>query len=98
MICDVFAHSPVYRIGGDEFIVVLGKDDIKSGELLYHRLMRHFEKTFLNESSDDWNRYSASCGLAERNPGETAEEVIKRADEAMYQNKLAFKEKYGSYR
>ena len=27
MICDVFSHSPVYRVGGDEFVVILtGRD------------------------------------------------------------------------
>ena len=27
MICDIFQHSPVYRTGGDEFVVVLtGRD------------------------------------------------------------------------
>lgn len=35
LICDVFKHSPVYRIGGDEFTVILTGTDYENGiELL----------------------------------------------------------------
>ena len=34
MICEVFKHSPVFRIGGDEFVVVLSGSDYKQREKL----------------------------------------------------------------
>ncbi|MBR3316575.1 MAG: diguanylate cyclase, partial [Atopobiaceae bacterium] len=34
MVCDIFSHSPVYRIGGDEFAVILTGRDYKSREVL----------------------------------------------------------------
>ena len=34
MVCEVFKHSPVYRIGGDEFIVVLQGHDYKERQAL----------------------------------------------------------------
>ena len=40
MICDIFKHSPVFRIGGDEFVAILTKDD-------YHyrdALLSHFNE------------------------------------------------------
>ena len=45
MICDIFQHSPVYRTGGDEFVVILtGRDYIIRKELvlaLHDRSVEH---------------------------------------------------------
>jgi len=46
-----------------------------------------------------WERYSASVGMAIFEPGDVSvEDVFKRADAAMYDYKVEFKKKYGSYR
>ena len=46
-----------------------------------------------------WERYSASLGMSEYTiVDESAEQVLKRADEAMYADKADFKQKHGSYR
>ena len=37
LICRVFAHSPVFRIGGDEFAVVLQNEDFINREDLIRR-------------------------------------------------------------
>ena len=34
IICDVFEHSPVFRIGGDEFVAVLQNGDYENREAL----------------------------------------------------------------
>ncbi len=38
VICDVFAHSPVFRMGGDEFIVVLHSTDYQERESLMMKM------------------------------------------------------------
>ena len=34
IVCHVFEHSPVFRIGGDEFVIILENDDYKNIESL----------------------------------------------------------------
>ncbi|CAK7074206.1 MAG: hypothetical protein ENTB_03335 [Enterocloster aldenensis] len=91
LICKVFKRSPVYRIGGDEFVVILENDDFNK----YEELLARF-KTAL----DDYNRHagpdsriSIARGIAiyEENVDLTVSDVFKRADDAMYQNKMQVK-------
>lgn len=91
LICGVFDHSPVFRIGGDEFLVLLENEDYEHREELVAEFNRLSEKT-LNEPRA-WNRVSAAKGLAVCEPSDTSpEDVLRRADHAMYQDKKAMKE------
>ena len=38
-----------------------------------------------------WNRYSAAIGMAIYQPGDAVEAVFNRADQAMYEAKVAMK-------
>ncbi|MBR3247060.1 MAG: diguanylate cyclase [Clostridiales bacterium] len=99
MISGVFANSTVYRIGGDEFVVILQGDDYENRIALTEKLRSDFEESFSQEDKDPWFRYSASVGIAENGPDDvTFESVFKRADEAMYEEKASFKSKYGTFR
>ena len=99
MIKNVFADSVVYRIGGDEFVVILQDADFENRTALVGNLKSAFEESFLQEDKDPWFRYSAAVGMAENTPDDqTFEPVFKRADEAMYEDKASFKNKYGSVR
>ena len=99
LICDTFKHSPVYRIGGDEFVAVLIGHDYSERVRLVNELRDEYEKAYTNKTVDPWLRYSAAVGMAENSSDDnTAEFVFKRADKAMYNAKKAFKEKYGSSR
>ena len=99
MICETFKNSPVYRIGGDEFVALLqGKDFCKRAEKTAY-LRKAFAESFDQPDKDPWLRYSAAVGLAEfASDDSTYELVFKRADKAMYEDKNQFKEIYGSYR
>ncbi|MBR5376287.1 MAG: diguanylate cyclase, partial [Lachnospiraceae bacterium] len=44
MICAIFDHSPVFRIGGDEFVVVLRDQDYEKRESLISNLLYEREK------------------------------------------------------
>ena len=98
-ICEVFKHSPVFRIGGDEFAVILKGTDFEHRTSLTEELKKSFERSFLKEDEDIWYRYSAAVGMAEKMPEDTTfDSVFNRADKAMYEDKTAFKNKYGSVR
>ncbi len=96
MICDVFKHSPVFRIGGDEFIVILQGEDYKYRRKNFEMLRNDFERTYSNTSAEPWERFSAASGMAEyASDNNTVDLVFKHADRAMYKDKMLFKEKHG---
>ena len=87
MICDIFQHSPVFRIGGDEFAAVLkGRDYVIRKELilaLHDRSVEHIG----TESP------VISAGYSDYIPGEDAgfQAVFERADAQMYEEKKLLK-------
>lgn len=96
MICETFKHSPVFRIGGDEFVAVLSGDDYNDRDEKVKELKKKFENTYNNDDADPWLKYSAAVGMAVRMPEDTdMEQVFRRADKNMYEEKLRFKDMYG---
>ncbi len=99
MICDHFKHSPVYRIGGDEFVIILNGQDYDNRKTIIDSLNKAFNENFMKRDAEPWLRYSAAVGMAEYSSDDnTFELIFKRADEAMYKAKKEFKTQYGSYR
>ena len=91
IICRVFSHSPVFRIGGDEFAVVIRDHDYKERGSLYSRLIKQFADSFAKDGAAPWQCYSAACGMAIYQKGDTVESVFNRADRIMYENKASLK-------
>lgn len=87
-ICNVFKHSPVYRIGGDEFVVVLQGLDFDRRESLLEEL-RDAVNTGLSKPDVAHGRVSLAAGIADYDPDKdkTVGDVLKRADISMYNNK-----------
>ena len=81
MICGVFEHSPLFRVGGDEFIAVLSDRDYENRKDLYKKLK---EESLANKRSRSGP--VLACGMAEYDPekDKKIEDVYKRADEQMY--------------
>ena len=96
LICRIFDHSPVFRIGGDEFAVVLQNDDYRDRD----KLMVLFEKerSELCERADNrWEEPRVSIGIADYDPehDNSVSDTIRRADKLMYENKRQGKAKNG---
>ena len=88
VICEIFDHSPVFRIGGDEFAAILtGRDYMNRQELL-----RQFdEKCALRQMNETelWRQVDVARGYAVFDPKEDkgVDDVLRRADKRMYENK-----------
>ena len=88
VICDLFNHSPVYRNGGDEFVVCLTGRDFEDRQTLMETL---HQRSAGNIGTGD---VVISGGLSEYQPGKDTRmrAVFERADAAMYREKMLLKE------
>ncbi|MDO4475271.1 MAG: diguanylate cyclase [Lachnospiraceae bacterium] len=91
-ICEIFDHSPVFRTGGDEFVVILKGRDFGNRDVL----LQDFEE------GQRWEREEAArsgeqplaiaIGMAVcPTDSRDFDEVFQRADERMYENKRGIK-------
>ena len=88
LVCRIFHHSPVYRIGGDEFVAVLRGQDFANRESLVSGLRRRVEENIrIGEGP------VIASGLAEFQPysDRSVEDVFNRADNHMYEEKARLK-------
>ncbi len=88
LICRVFAHSPVFRMGGDEFTVILQRQDYEHRD----ELLTTFDRMVAEQNAaatQPWERIGVSRGMAVFEPASDTcvGQVLQRADEAMYANK-----------
>ena len=89
LICRIFHHSPVFRVGGDEFVVILrGQDYVDRGNLTAVLRRQVEENIRLNEGP------VVASGAAAYEPGtdHSVEDVFNRADSLMYDEKTRLKE------
>lgn len=92
IIAGVFKRSPVFRIGGDEFLVALQNDDLKEREELMTKFDSECADTVVK--ADEANIVvSVAKGFAQYDPATDSRfaDVFGRADEAMYENKRSMK-------
>lgn len=87
LICQQFDHSPIFRIGGDEFVAILKGCDYENREELESSFRETIDENQKNGS------VVVSSGMSTYIPGkdESYNDVFKRADELMYQRKQALK-------
>ena len=78
----------VARFGGDEFVLLMPETELHEATVLLERLRRYVRKISIPKIKS----VTISCGVAELNwgpPVDTAEEILKRADAALYEAKSA---------
>ena len=93
IICFIFGHSPVFRIGGDEFAIVLKNGDYDNIDELVNKFNREIEENVSHDDLPAWEKVSAAIGYTYFKPGEdeSADEVFRRADSLMYDRKREMK-------
>lgn len=93
IICQVFEPSTVYRVGGDEFIVILEDEHYDKREELIAKVTELFRSNEADDSLPPWERVSAAVGFAVYDPNmdENVDGVMQRADAEMYEQKKAGK-------
>lgn len=91
IICHTFKQSPIYRIGGDEFVALLENEDYKNSMQLLSQLQNDID--LYNEQSHNKIKISVAKGIAVYSEATdfTFQDVFKRADNAMYFNKAKMK-------
>jgi len=94
LICNTFKHSPVFRIGGDEFVCIVTNADYNDRHELLNTMKEHMET--LKSKGDSvplTERISIASGMAEYDRTLDADfsSIFKRADEIMYENKYKMK-------
>lgn len=84
LICTVFAHSPVFRIGGDEFVVFIRGGDYAFKSDLFDKLR---QQVLVNR--DTPGKPVVASGISSYDPSsdKSVGEVFDRADNMMYENK-----------
>jgi diguanylate cyclase (GGDEF)-like protein len=80
--CDIVA-----RWGGEEFVLVLPSTSLAGAEQLADRIRELIERANIKNGDDDVIPVTASFGVASYTAGETVEQIVDRADRAMYQAK-----------
>ncbi|MBQ3776421.1 MAG: transporter substrate-binding domain-containing protein [Ruminobacter sp.] len=87
-ICEVFQHSPVFRIGGDEFTLILLNEDFKNRTELIN-LFKVNCNTVNEQAKNDWEQIhiSIGCAVSELSNMASVDDVLRKADQLMYENK-----------
>ena len=85
IICDVFKHSPVYRVGGDEFAVIAAGRDYDNIEELIRNMDEH------NQKAARTGGIVIACGMSKYQNDTYMAAVFDRADHNMYDNKAKLK-------
>ncbi len=87
IICTTFKRSPVFRVGGDEFAVLLQGDDYSRMDELIEQMNTH------NEDAVENGGIVIALGVSRYDHDEKVALVYERADQTMYENKKMLKEK-----
>ena len=93
LLCEIFAHSPVFRIGGDEFVVILQGRDFEYRNSLVDIFESELTKMAADASLEPWEKVSAAMGVAIYDAAldTDLDNLFKRADQQMYEKKKQMK-------
>ena len=86
-ICNTFKHSRVFRIGGDEFVVVCQGEDYEHIDELLKRM------NAVNSENRNNGGVQVAYGMARFENDSNVQDVFHRADKKMYEHKMWLKAK-----
>ena len=85
IVCETFKHSPVFRVGGDEFAVISQKSDYDEIDELVQMIEAHNKKALQDGG------IVIACGMSKYDNDSSVASVFERADQNMYVNKSDLK-------
>ena len=88
LICNVFTHSPVFRIGGDEFVVFIRGGDYAFKGDLFEKLRK---QVLVNRETPGKPVIASGMSSYDPSADKGVSEVFERADNMMYENKRDLK-------
>ena len=88
IICEIFKHSPVFRVGGDEFAIIAQGSDYNCIDELVKQVYEH------NMEAKNSGGIVIACGMAKHKDEDSVAPVFERADQNMYDNKNELKSDY----
>lgn len=96
LITDTFRFSQTFRIGGDEFVVVLLDEDFDNYKDLMQKFRQKMDDT--QTEKDPWRRISIACGvcICEDVLNQNIRDIFNHADKEMYKDKKAIKKNRAS--
>jgi diguanylate cyclase len=88
---NVCARDTVARYGGEEFAIILPETEVERARQITERMRSQLEgmQLALNASGRQIGKITASFGIAELSLGDDVGTLVQRADEKLYQAKLA---------
>lgn len=92
LICRTFQHSPVFRIGGDEFAAILQNEDYTNRAELIDAFEER-QQQITASAENEWQEVHVTMGVAVYDPDidHFVNDTERRADKVMYANKRARK-------
>ena len=84
-ICSAFVHSPVYRIGGDEFVIVASGSDYEDRKANFAKLRE------MAARKEDGITFASGMSAFNPKTDKVFNDVFARADAEMYENKKLMK-------
>jgi len=93
LICVTFEHSPVFRIIGGEFAIVLTGQDLHNYDVLADTLIEEMQDAFFDDRLEPWERISAAIAAVTYDPKRhnDIDLVYKDAEEKMFEKKRSMK-------
>ena len=88
IVCNTYKHSPVFRIGGDEFVVILKGSDY------VHRMELLTEMGGRQDANRKAGLVTLAYGMSDYDPNKDirVQDVFERADKQMYEKKKRIKD------
>lgn len=93
IICKNFKNSPVYRIGGDEFVAVLNSTDCEKAEALREKLEMDCYVYYCSHPENKDFSIASGYAVVDYKKDTSFQAVFKRADADMYVHKKLMKER-----
>jgi diguanylate cyclase (GGDEF)-like protein len=82
------------RLGGEEFAILLPQTRAEAAAVVASRMRRTLASTPISVSDAAEVQLTASFGIAESSPGQSTDELLRRADDALYAAKRAGKDRF----